>query len=209
MKVVVSESQYKKLLVEEFKQDIDSALKSSYEFAKDIVKTAEQQLKTSFQFLLTYGAGIGSLARPLSEYLEGKYTTLTKEEIAGLAVMALSIAYFQYKGEMKKPLEMLKLQGKLDELKDAIEKTKSIESRFTKILNQLGIYVYSVLDIPAYTFLLPVIPFIISFISNPSMSGDHLEMALNGLLNSSLITLSGATLKKVLEKLSSYVKTKN
>ena len=58
MKVVVSESQYKKLLVEEFKQDIDSALKSSYEFAKDIVKTAEQQLKTSFQFLLTYGAGI-------------------------------------------------------------------------------------------------------------------------------------------------------
>ena len=73
----------------------------------------------------------------------------------------------------------------------------------------MGIYVYSVLDIPAYTFLLPVIPFIISFISNPSMSGDHLEMALNGLLNSSLITLSGATLKKVLEKLSSYVKTKN
>jgi predicted PurR-regulated permease PerM len=123
--------------------------------------------------------------------------------------MALSIAYFQYKGEMKKPLEMLKLQGKLEELKDAIEKTKSIESRFTKILNQLGIYIYSVLDIPAYTFLLPVIPFIISFISNPSMSGDNLEMALNGLLNSSLITLSGATLKKVLEKLSSYVKTKN
>jgi hypothetical protein len=41
------------------------------------------------------------------------------------------------------------------------------------------------------------------------MSGDNLEMALNGLLNSSLITLSGATLKKVLEKLSSYVKTKN
>ena len=206
MKVVITEAQYKVLVTEEFKNNVDSALKSSFDFAKDIVKTAEEQLKTSFQFLLTYGAGIGSLARPLSDYLNEKYTYLTNEEIAGLVVMALSMAYFQYKGEMKKPLEMLKLQGKLDELKDAIEKTKSIENRFVKILNQLGVYVYSVLDIPAYTFLLPVIPFIISFISDPSSSGDKLEMALNGLLNSSLITLSAATLKKVIDKIASSIK---
>jgi hypothetical protein len=206
MKVVLTESQYKILLSEQFKKDVDSILKSSYEFTKDIVKTAEQQLKTSFQFLLTYGAGIGSLARPLSEYLQGKYSYLTQEEIAGLVVMAISIAYFQMKGEMKKPMEMLKLQGKLEELKDAIEKTKSIENRFVKILNQLGVYVYSVLDIPAYTFLLPVIPFIISFISDPSSSGDKLEMAVNGLLNSSLITLSAATLKKIIDKIASSIK---
>ena len=131
---------------------------------------------------------------------------LTQEEIAGLVVMAISIAYFQMKGEMKKPMEMLKLQGKLEELKDAIEKTKSIENRFVKILNQLGVYVYSVLDIPAYTFLLPVIPFIISFISDPSSSGDKLEMAVNGLLNSSLITLSAATLKKIIDKIASSIK---
>lgn len=206
MKVVITEAQYKVLVTEEFKNNVDSALKSSFDFAKDIAKTAEEQLKTSFQFLLTYGAGIGSLARPLSDYLSEKYSYLTNEEIAGLVVMALSMAYFQYKGEMKKPLEMLKLQGKLDELKDAIEKTKSIENRFVKILNQLGVYVYSVLDIPAYTFLLPVIPFIISFISDPSSSGDKLEMALNGLLNSSLITLSAATLKKVIDKIARSIK---
>ena len=50
MKVVLTESQYKILLSEQFKKDVDSILKSSYEFTKDIVKTAEQQLKTSFQF---------------------------------------------------------------------------------------------------------------------------------------------------------------
>jgi len=205
MKVIIDESQYRILLSEQFKNDVDSALKSSYEFAKDIVKTAEQQLKTSFQFLLTYGAGIGSLARPLSDYLKGEYSYLSQEEIAGLVVMALSLAYFQYKGELKKPLEMLKLQGKLEELKSAIEQSKKIQSKFTKILNQFGIYVYSILDIPAYTFLLPVIPFIISFISDPSNSGDKLEMALNGLLNSSLITLSAATLKKVIDKISTRV----
>jgi len=208
MKVVINEEQYRVLLSEQFKQDVDSALKSSYDFAKDVVKTAERQLKTSFQFLLTYGAGIGSLARPLSEYLQGKYTHLTKEEIAGLVVMALSLAYFQYKGEMKKPLEMLKLQGKLDELKDALEKTKSIQSKFSKILSQFGVYVYSVLDIPAYTFLLPVIPFIISFISDPANSGDKLEMAVNGLLNSSLITLSAAAIKKLIDKISDSIQKK-
>ena len=208
MKVLINESQYRVLLSEQFKEDVNSALKSSYDFAKDIVKTAEQQLKTSFQFLLTYGAGIGSLARPLAEYLNDKYTYLTNEEIAGLVVMALSMAYFQYKGEMKKPLEMLKLQGKLDELKDAIEKTKSIQNKFSKVLNQLGIYVYSILDIPAYTFLLPVIPFIISFISDPANSGDSLEMAVNGLLNSSLITLSAATIKKIIDKISDSIQKK-
>lgn len=202
MKVILTESQHRLLIVEDFKQNVDNILNSSYNFTKDIVNQASRQFKQSFQFLLTYGAGIGSLARPLFDYLEGKHTHLTKEEIAGLVVMAISMLYYQHKGELKKPLELIKLKGQVSELEDAIKKIKSVDSRFRNVLRQLGIYVYNVLDIPAYTFLLPVIPLIISFLTDPMNSGDKLEMALNGLLNSSLLTLSATTIRKILDKLS-------
>jgi hypothetical protein len=202
MKIVLTESQYKQILVEDFRQSVDDVLQSSYNFTKDIVNQASRQLKQSFQFLLTYGAGIGSLARPLTEYLEGKYTYLTKEEIAGLAVMAISMLYYQHKGELQKPLQLIKLKGQISELEDAISKVKSVDNRFRNVLRQLGIYVYNILDIPAYTFLLPVVPLIISFLTDPANSGDKIEMALNGLLNSSLLTLSAATIRKILDRLS-------
>jgi len=87
-------------------------------------------------------------------------------------------------------------------LEDALSKAQSMDKRFRKLLRQLGIYVYNILDIPAYTFLLPVIPLIISFLTDPTNSGDKLEMAINGLLNSTLLTLSAATVRKILDRLS-------
>lgn len=206
MKVIITERQYQTLLTEDFGNDIDSILKSSYEFTKEIVSEAEKQFKQSFQFLLTYGAGIGSLARPLNDYLQGKYLYLTSEEIAGLVVMAISMMYFQYKGELQKPLELLKLKGQIDELEDAINKSKEIDSRFRKVLGRLGVYVYNVLDIPAYTFLLPIMPMIIKFITDPLNTGNKIEIVLNGLLNSALITLSAATIRKILKKISNSKK---
>jgi len=202
MKVILTESQHRLLIAEDFKQSVDDILNNSYNFTKDIVSQAGKQLKQSFQFLLTYGAGIGSLARPLSDYLEGKYTYLTKEEIAGLVVMAISMLYYQHKGELKKPLELIKLKGQISELEDVLSKAQSMDKRFRKLLRQLGIYVYNILDVPAYTFLLPVIPLIISFLTDPTNSGDKLEMAINGLLNSTLLTLSAATVRKILDRLS-------
>lgn len=206
MKVIITERQYQTLLTEDFGNDIDNILKNSYEFTKEIVSEAEKQFKQSFQFLLTYGAGIGSLARPLTDYLQGKYLYLTTEEIAGLVVMAISMIYFQHKGELQKPLELLKLKGQIDELEDTINKTKEIDSRFRKVLGRLGVYIYNVLDIPAYTFLLPIMPMIIKFITDPLNSGNKIEIVINGLLNSALITLSAASIRKILKKISNSKK---
>lgn len=206
MKVIITERQYQTLLTEDFGNDIDNILKNSYEFTKEIVTESEKQFKQSFQFLLTYGAGIGSLSRPLTDYLQGKYLYLTPEEIAGLVVMAISMVYFQHKGELQKPLQLLRLKGQIDELEDVLSKAKEIDGRFRKILDRIGVYIYNVLDIPAYTFLLPIMPMIIKFITDPLNSGNKIEIVINGLLASALITLSASTIRKILKKISKFKK---
>ena len=91
MKVILTEEQYRMVITEGVKEHIENKLKQSYEFAKDVINGAQEQLGLSFRFLLTYGAGIGSVMRPVTDYLKGNYSGLSDTEIQGLAIAAISL----------------------------------------------------------------------------------------------------------------------
>ena len=204
MKVVITEEQYKRVLTESIKSEIEDRLGSAYNFAKDVIKGAQEQLGISFRFLLTYGAGIGSVIRPITEYLNGKYSGLSETEIQGLVIAAVSIVFFNAKDYLK-IYKKNKEQGTLEELSDAVTFTQKLKDRLSRILDVLGVSVYTGLDIIAYSFLLPILPAILNLLQNPEMD----VVALEGLLSSSFITASAITLKKIIEKLSEKISSKN
>lgn len=204
MKVVITEEQYKRVLTESFKSEVEDKLSSAYQFTKDVISGAQEQLGISFKFLLTYGAGIGSVIRPITDYLNGKYSTLTETEIQGLVIAALSIVFFNAKDYLK-IYKKTKEEGLLDELSDAVTFTQKIKDRLSRILDVLGVSVYTGLDIIAYSFLLPILPAILNVLQNPEMD----MVALEGLLSSSFITASAVVLKKIIEKLSEKISSKN
>lgn len=204
MKVVITEEQYKRVLTESIKSEIEDRLSSAYEFAKDVISGAQEQLNISFRFLLTYGAGIGSVIRPITEYLNGKYSGLSETEIQGLVIAAVSIVFFNAKDYLK-IYKKNKEQGTLEELSDAVTYTQKLKDRLSRILDVLGVSVYTGLDIIAYSFLLPILPAILNVLQNPEMD----MVALEGLLSSSFITASAVVLKKIIEKLSEKISSKN
>lgn len=204
MKVVITEEQYKRVLTESFKSEVEDKLSSAYQFTKDVIRGAQEQLGISFKFLLTYGAGIGSVIRPITDYLNGKYSTLTETEIQGLVIAALSIVFFNAKDYLK-IYKKTKEEGLLEELSDAVTFTQKIKDRLSRVLDVLGVSVYTGLDIIAYSFLLPILPAILNILQNPEMD----MVALEGLLSSSFITASAVVLKKIIEKLSEKISSKN
>ena len=204
MKVVITEEQYKRVLTESIKSEIEDRLGSAYDFAKDVIKGAQEQLGISFRFLLTYGAGIGSVIKPITDYLNGKNSSLTETEIQGLVIAAISIVFFNAKDYLK-IYKKNKEQGTLEELSDAVTYTQKLKDRLSRILDVLGVSVYTGLDIIAYSFLLPILPAILNVLQNPEMD----MVALEGLLSSSFITASAITLKKIIEKLSEKISSKN
>ena len=203
MKAIITEEQYRRVITESIKEDFEKKLEVAYGYGKDIVKDAQEQLGLSFKFLLTYGAGIGSLVSPIVDYLNGQYAGLSESEIHGLAVSAISIVFYNAKDYIK-IYNKMKKDGLIDEFSHTISYTQKLKEKVTRILDVLGMSIYTGLDIVAYSFLLPILPALINLLQTPEMD----MIALEGLTTSSFITLSAVVLKTIIEKLSDKISNK-
>ena len=124
MKAIITEEQYRRVITESIKEDFEKKLEVAYGYGKDIVKDAQEQLGLSFKFLLTYGAGIGSLVSPIVDYLNGQYAGLSESEIHGLAVAAISIVFYNAKDYIK-IYNKMKKDGLIDEFSHTISYTQN------------------------------------------------------------------------------------
>ena len=61
-------------------------------------------------FLVTYGAGIGAILQSVFDYLEGNFTGLSETQLAGLAVMAVGVVFFENK-DLKSQVQNIEDMG--------------------------------------------------------------------------------------------------
>jgi hypothetical protein len=200
MKVLISETQYKRLLVESTKDKILSTTEKNFQSFLSILKTASAQLRDSFRFLVTYGAGIGALVGPVTQYLQQEYPTLNREQIAALFIMAISIVYFENQN-LKKSKEWITIRNLDDELESAVEYIQKLKNKVKNILNVSGASIYRSMDILSYTFLLPIFSTLLNLMTNQEVSNDLMTDLFEPLVSSGLITLSGAAIKEFIDRL--------
>lgn len=205
MKIVITEEQYNKLLTESYKERIFSILLKGHDFSKKIIQDASRQLGFDFRFLLSYGAGIGALLTPVYNYLENNFTDLTNEQIAGLAVMAVGVVFFENK-DLKRQEEEILDSGLDSELRDAINYTNTLKNKFTKLLKLLGMSVHRASNIISYSFLIPVLNILIEVVTKHGVESTQFSMLVESLLTSGIIAVTGVALKDVLFKAAQMIK---
>jgi hypothetical protein len=200
MKILISETQYRTLIVESSKEKIISTTQENFQSFLSILKTAQEQLKDSFRFLITYGAGIGALVGPVTQYLQGEFPTLNREQIASLFIMAVSIVFFE-KQNLKVNKEWFETRTLGDELETAIEYLERMKAKVSNILKITGSSIYRSMDILSYTFLLPIFSVLLNLITDQNVNSDTLNDIIEPLVSSGLITLSGAAIKEFIDRL--------
>ena len=72
MDIILTESQYIKLLLEKNEQDIANKFSRTKEIAKKIISDVKTQFGIDFTFLGTWGSVIGGFVGPISDYMSGK-----------------------------------------------------------------------------------------------------------------------------------------
>lgn len=200
MKIVITESQYKRLLVESVKDEILSTTEKNFQSFLSILKTASAQLRDSFKFLVTYGAGIGALVVPVTQYLQQEYPTLNREQIAALFIMAVSVVFFETQN-LKDSEEWFKIRNLDDELESAKDYIQKMKDKVKNILRVTGSSIYRGMDILSYTFLLPIFGILLNFMTDQNLGDDILSDILEPLVSSGLITLSGAAIKEFIDRI--------
>lgn len=203
MKVVLTETQYRKLLEEHYKDNVTNTLSKIGQFTIKVIKDASTQLKFDFRFLLTYGAGIGAILQSVFDYLQGTFTNLDNNQIAGLTVMAIAVVFYENK-DLKNILDEMK--G--GELSTAISYTEKIKNKFSKLLKVLGLSIHRTSNIISYSFLVPVLSILIDVVTKHGVESSQFEMLLESLSNSALIAIPGVAIRDVLLKAASMVEDK-
>ena len=124
MKILISESSNKMILTESVLNDIKDKLMSAKEVAIEAIKSTAKQLNMDLKFLLTWGASIGGLMGPLSDYINGNYPEIDEASVYSLIVGAVSIVFYNNEKQIRKVIEDIKEKGLSDVFSDVLEKTK-------------------------------------------------------------------------------------
>lgn len=177
MKILITEEQYNKLMVE------------------GILKDTLNDLKDNAKILFTFGTGIGSFIGPVNRLLEGSDFSFTKEETGLLIATSIAIILNKTKREdLIKKIKDKNLERALDGVKEFIE--KSLDLLKDVIKEVLGV-TYSLSEILGFAFLLsPIMDILKLIINDRSITIDNLKVLTTGVVLSAL-TFS---IKNLIEK---------
>jgi|688.fasta_scaffold02964_14 hypothetical protein len=156
MKLVVSESQYKTILLEEkINTIIDKIKNARNKFISHMNKT-EKIFDVDLNDLKSQSMAIGGMSYFLNEFLNEDGKNLKKEDI-GLIISTTLLPYFSKNLKtIKKLLEEIKKRKLVDYFDTCLEKFNSLKDSFENFMKSLDITFKK--DPLSYSFLLPVIP---------------------------------------------------
>lgn len=204
MKVLISEEQYKRVLLESFRRDIKDLMDKNQKIGEVAAKEASKWINFDYKFLLTYAMGIGGLLPTVTKWLYNQNPTLTEEQVVALTISAISLVFFETKDQsiIRSKIEEKGLSSELDKTISFLEKTKLW---LMDLFNAVPDIVMKSSNILAYTFLLPLSTYITNIVPDVNTM-DSLIATIEGVAMNKIANFSGSYLKTLLKSLISRVK---
>lgn len=199
MKFIITEEQYKQILNEGITDTITKKIEKFKEFFQKIIDDLKASYNFHIKFGLTYGAGIGAIIQPITDYLNSRYPNLETSQIEMLAVASIMIVFFEGK-EIEKIEKKVTEESLENELADGVGYAEVLSVKFKKVINVLGMSVYRLSDIVAYAFLLPLLSEIYKFMDKGAEAMDF-DLISKSIMISTGIVIGGNLIKRMVEKL--------
>lgn len=199
MKFIITEEQYKQILNEGITDTITKKIEKFKEFFQKIIDDLKTSYNFHIKFGLTYGAGIGAIIQPITDYLNSRYPNLDTSQIEMLAVASIMIVFFEGK-EIEKIEKKVTEESLENELADGVGYSEVLSVKFKKVMNVLGMSVYRLSDIVAYAFLLPLLSEIYKFMDKGVEAMDF-DLISKSIMISTGIMIGGNLIKRMVEKL--------
>jgi len=158
MKIIITESQYKKILLESRAKNLENKIDELKDFFKKVSSESKKQIGLDLSFLTTWGVTIAGFVSPVQQYISGSFPELSNSDLALLST-GIIITYYESNKEMlHKVLEKIKERGLIFEFDKTLEIAAKLKETFFNFVNSLAIPVSKISNMLAYTFLIPLIP---------------------------------------------------
>lgn len=204
MEFLITESQLKTILTEQDKSKMTEYMKELYSFTEDIVNRVKTIYGINLKMLLTWGTSVGGLMMPLDEFIKtGSFNLNEQQQILILAAVA-SLLFFENKRGVSKLIEKIKEENVLPEFERVLSKGKELKSAFVGFLDSINVTMGMLMEVAAYSFLVPIIFDIFSMAESSTNLRQTTLQIVERLLASGVIALSGqaltVTIRKILKR---------
>lgn len=163
MKIIITESQHKKILLESASENAMNKLDSLRSFFIDVSKTVKKQFGIDIEFLLTWGTTIGGFVQPVSEFIKGEFPDITFTNLALISTGVIITYFTSNKKLLGKIVEKIKENGMIYEFDQMLKKAGELKKVFLAFVESLGLPMAKIANMLAYSFLIPIIPELYEF----------------------------------------------
>ena len=200
MKVVLTESQYRAILLNESRDEFTNYLSNLKEFAETVITKTEQDLKINLNMLLIWGAGVGGVMAPLNDFIMSGNFNLNEFQVASILCATSAILFNESKSTIKTLVDHIKKQGIFEVFSQVLKKGTKLRQTFFKFIESLNMTMYTISNIMSYSFIIPILP-IIWEMSQSGIKGGEVKEIIVRLMSFGLVSVSGNALKELITKL--------
>ena len=200
MKVVLTESQYRAILLNESRDEFTNYLSNLKEFAETVITKTEQDLKINLNMLLIWGAGVGGVMVPLNDFIMSGNFNLNEFQVASILCATSAILFNESKSTIKTLVDYIKKQGVFEVFSQVLKKGTKLRQVFFKFIESLNMTMYTISNIMSYSFIIPILP-IIWEMSQSGIKGGEVKEIIVRLMSFGLVSVSGNALKELITKL--------
>ena len=158
MKIIISESQYKKILLEERQNSLLGKLKDLKSFFKKVSEETKNQVGLDLNFLTTWGVTIAGFVMPVSDFIEGKFPEMSSTDLSLISTGIILTYYHSNKKMLGTVLEKIKEKELVFEFDSALKAADKLKNVFLSFIESLAIPTSKISNMLAYTFLIPILP---------------------------------------------------
>jgi hypothetical protein len=201
MRIIITESQKRMILLENIGEDLGSIIKQNVERVKKLVSEVQTQIGMNLQFLLTWGAGIGGFMGPVEDFVRGRFPELTDLQVFLIILGVISTHLIENKELNKKILDKINEDGILKQFKVSSKKTNELKSVFSDFVQSLGVTFHRITNMLSYTFIIPIIPMIYQMVTDGLVTNSDLKSLVTRVIAFTGLTISGILFKDLITKM--------
>lgn len=200
MKLLITESQYKKIILESTSNGMLEYLNELKEVCQRAIKQTQEDLKINLNMLVMWGAGVAGFMGPLNEYIRTNNFEINEYQSSAILCAATAVLLNESSRDIKKILHYIEENGIKDVFFDVVRKGEKLKKAFIKFLSSLNLVTYKMTNILSYTFIIPILPMLWE-LSNKGFDESVAKEIATRLLSFGITGFSANMIKNLISKL--------
>jgi|LakMenE18May11ns_1017448.scaffolds.fasta_scaffold9958031_2 hypothetical protein len=197
MDFVITENQFRRLVLETNSEKFSEYMKEMYSFAKNIVHRVKKKYSINTKLLLTWGAALGGMVLPLDQLIKTGNFQLDENQAALILIGCAAAIFYDNKKYFKRIHEEIKNQNLEEPFEKVLSVGLQLKKSFMNFIQSLRISLSSISEIVSYGFLVPIVMDIVDFLKTGDLE-KNLDLIVSRIIGSGLVLAVSEILRELL-----------